>query len=72
MNNFTIFCYQILAKYSPNRTKLHHFKNNSLGSIPPNPPNKRVSSSRAAWRLAPCKYPHIYKNILNPPPKIKS
>ena len=58
MNIFTIFCYQLLAKYSPKRTQLHHFKKNSWGSIPPDPPNKR---------FAPCKYPHFYKNILNPP-----
>ena len=24
-----------------------------------------------AWRFAPCKYPHFYKNILNPPPRNK-
>ena len=37
--------------------------------MPPNPPNKRVTSPRAAWREAPCKYPHFSKNILNPPPR---
>ena len=42
MNIFTISCYQILAKYSPKRTKLHSLKKNSLGSIPPNPLNKCV------------------------------
>ena len=36
--------------------------------MPPNPPTKRVVSPRAALREAPCKYPHFYKNILNPPP----
>ena len=49
MNIFTIFCYQILAKYSPKRTKLHHLKKDSRGSIPPNPlTNVRVASPRAA------------------------
>ena len=68
MNIFTIFFfYKILAKYSPKRTKLHHFKKISRGSIPLNPPSKRVASPRAAWRFAPCKYPHFSKNILNPP-----
>ena len=37
--------------------------------MPTNPPSKRVDSPRAAWREAPCKYPHFSKNILNPPPR---
>ena len=61
MNIFTIFFYKILAKYSPKRTKLHHFKKFSRGSMPPNLPSKRVALPRAAWREAPCKYPHFYK-----------
>ena len=59
---------KILAKYSLKRTKLHHFKKFSRGSTPPNPPNIRVALPRAAWRFAPCKYPHFYRKILNPPP----
>ena len=35
--------------------------------MPPNPPTKRVASPRAAWRFAPCKYPHFSRKILNPP-----
>ena len=35
----------------------------------PEPPSKRVASPRAAWRFAPCKYPHFSRKILNPPPK---
>ena len=35
--------------------------------MPPNPPSKRVASPRAAWRFAPCKYPHFSTKILNPP-----
>ena len=54
MNIFTIFFYKISAKYSPKRTKLHYFLKFSRGSMPPNPPTKRVAS--------PCKYPH-FSNI---------
>ena len=36
MNVFAIFFYKILAKYSPKRTKVHHFKKNSRGSMAPN------------------------------------
>ena len=35
--------------------------------MPSNPPSKRVASPRAAWREAPCKYPHFSRKILNPP-----
>ena len=35
--------------------------------MPPNPPSKRVASPRAAWRFAPCKFPHFSRKILNPP-----
>ena len=68
MNIFTFF-YKILAKYSPKRTKLHNLLKFSRGSMPPNPPNKRVASPHTAWRFAPSKYPHFSKNILNPPPQ---
>ena len=51
MKIFAIFFYKILAKYSPKRTKLHHFL-----------------MPRAAWRPAPCKYPHFSKNNFEPPP----
>ena len=38
MNIFTIFFfYKIVAKYSPECIKSHHFKKISRGSIPPNP-----------------------------------
>ena len=39
---------KILAKYSLKRTKLHHFKKISRGSMPPNPPSKRLALPRAA------------------------
>ena len=69
-----LFFYKFLAKYSPNPTKLRHFLKFSRGSIPPNPPSKRVASPRAgshalhgASRHA--NTPTFTKNILNPPPK---
>ena len=37
--------------------------------MPPNHPSKRVALPRAAWRCAPCKYPHFSRKILNPPPR---
>ena len=59
---------KILAKYSLKRIKLHHFLKFSRGSMPPNPPSKRVASPRAAWRSAPCKFTHFSRKILTPPP----
>ena len=58
---FEIFKDKIWSKYTPKRTKLHHFKKISRGSMPPNPPSK-------AHGFAPGKCPHFSKNILNPPP----
>ena len=49
-----------LQNFSKIFSKTHHFKKFSRRSMPPNPPSKRVAS--------PCKYPHFYKKILNPPP----
>ena len=43
MSIFTIFFYKILAIYSPKRTKLHYLKKKFRGSMPPNPPSKRVA-----------------------------
>ena len=65
MNIFTIFFDKIAAKYTPKRTKLHHFKKISRGSIPPPPipPSKRVALPRIAWRFAPCKHPQFLKLI---------
>ena len=68
MNIFTFF-YKILAKFSPKRTKLHHFLKFSWGNVPPNPPSKRVTSPRAAWRFAPSKYPLFSKKYFEPPPR---
>ena len=54
---------KIAAKYTPKRIKLHHYLKFSRGSMPPIPPSKCVALPRAAWRLVPCKYPHILKLI---------
>ena len=40
----TIFKIIFLTKYSLKRTKLHHFKKISRGSMPPDSPSKRVTS----------------------------
>ena len=37
MNILQYFFYKIVAKYTPERIKLHNLKKNSRGSIPPNP-----------------------------------
>ena len=37
MNIFTIFFDKIVAKYTPKRTKLHHFLKEIRGSMPPTP-----------------------------------
>ena len=63
MNIFTNFYDKIAAKYTPKRTKLHHFLKFSRGSMPPIPPSKRVALPRVAWRFAPCKYLHFLKLI---------
>ena len=36
--------YKILTKYSPKRTKLHHFLKFSQGSIPPDPPSMQYNT----------------------------
>ena len=61
INIFVNFFDKIAAKYTPKRTKLHHFLKFSRGSMPPNPPNKRVALPRLALRFAPCIYPHFRK-----------
>ena len=58
---FYIFFYKILAKYSPKRTKLHHFLKFSRGSIPPNP---------SVWRFVNTT---LFQKYFEPPPlEIKS
>ena len=62
MNIFTIFCHQILAKYSPKRIKLHHF----LGGAYPQTPLINAWL-RHALHGAPRHANTFYKHILNPP-----
>ena len=58
MNIFTIFFYKILAKYSPKRTKLLHFKKKfSREHAPEPPPSKRVALPRAMQK------PKLFKKI---------
>ena len=64
INIFANFFDKIAAKYTPKRTKLHHFLKFSPGSMPPNPPNKRVP--RPTWRFA------LSEIRLNPPTEMKS
>ena len=60
----TIFFKKNRQNVSKILSKTHQiapFLNNFSGEHAPEPP-------RAAWREAPCKYPHFSrKNILNPP-----
>ena len=53
--------YKIRSKYTLKRTKLHHFKKFSRGSMPPNPPSN-------AHGFATCKFSNLKKKILGPPP----
>ena len=50
------------TRYTPKRTKLHHFKKNSLGGHAPEPPKQ------SAWlRFATCKFPNLKKKLPPPP-----
>ena len=66
MNIFTIFILQNFSKIFSNTHQIAPFLKIFSGEHAPEPPSKRVASPRAAWRFAPCKYPHFYKKILNP------
>ena len=52
---------KILAKYSLNRTKLHHFLKFSRGSMSPNPPSERVA-------LHAMQIPPLFQKNFEPPP----
>ena len=66
INIFANFFDKIAAKYTPKRTKLHHFLKFSPGSMPPNPPNKCVALPRPTWRFV------LSEIRLNPPTEMKS
>ena len=67
MNIFTNFFLQNFSKVFSKTHQIAQIKKIFSGEHAPEPPSKRVASPRAAWGFAPCKYPHFYKNILNPP-----
>ena len=52
MNIFTIFFYKILGKYSPKRSKSHHFFKFSRGSMP----------------LRAMQIPPLFQKYFEPPP----
>ena len=75
MNIFTIIFLQNFSKIFSKTHEIAPFLKIFSGEHSqhtPEPPSKRVASPRAAWRFAPCKYPHFYKKNLNPPPEMKS
>ena len=72
MNIFTTFFVQNFSKIISKTHQIAPSFKIFSGEHAPVPPSKRVALPRAAWRFAPCKYPHFYKNIMNPPPKMKS
>ena len=64
---FTIIFLQNFSKIFSKTHQIAPFKKNFLCGPCPRTP------LASAWRsFAPCKYPHFYKNILNPPPEMKS
>ena len=67
MNIFTVFFYKIFAKYSPKRTKLHHFLKFSLGACP------RTSLANAWTRmeLRVMQIPPLFQKYFEPPPPPK-
>ena len=60
MNILTSFFLQNFCKIFSNTHQIAPFFKKISGEHAPEPPSKRGAS--------PCKYPHFYKNILNPPP----
>ena len=73
MNIFTIFFLQNFSKIFSKTHQFHHFFKFSRGSMPPNPPSKRVVSPRAALRLFIYKLnnvgerqPHCFTPLLIP------
>ena len=56
---------KVHGKCASKHTKLHN-----SGEHAPEPPlaDAWICHTYAAWRE--CKYPHAYKNILNPPPPL--
>ena len=63
-----IFKDKIWSKYTPKRTKLHHFKKFSRGSMPPNPPSKAHGFAMRSMSLRDMQISKSEKKILAPPP----
>ena len=71
MNTFTIFFYNILVKYSPKRTKLHHLKKILEGTCPQTPLATRGLATRCMARnAAVCamQIPLLLQKYFEPPP----
>ena len=69
MNIFTIIFLQNFSKIFSKTHQIAPFLKIFSGEHAPELPSKR--KPHVAWRFAPCKYPHFYKKILNPPPRNK-
>ena len=65
MNIFTII---FLQNFSKIFSKLHHLKKISRGSMPPNPPNKRVASLHG-MALRAMQIPPLLQKKFEPSPK---
>ena len=59
---------KIWSKYTLKRTKLHHFKKFSRGSMPPNPPSNAHGFAMRSMSLRDMQIPKSGKKILGPPP----
>ena len=72
MNIFTIFFLQNFNKIFSKTHQIAQFFKIFSGEHAPEPPSKRLASTRAAWRFLPCKYPQFSKKYFDPPPPPKS
>ena len=55
MNILQYFFYKIVAKYTPERIKLHHLKKIFSREHTPEPPSIQVASPPSAWHKSLCK-----------------
>ena len=55
MNILQYFFYKIVAKYTPERIKLHHLKKKFSREHTPELPSIQVASPRSTWHKALCK-----------------
>ena len=66
---FLHFFYKILAKYSPKRTKLHHFKNFLRGACPQTPLTNAWLRNALHGASRRANTPTITKIFSTPPPR---